>query len=89
MRHRLLLASVLAFGVPTCGDQDLSTGSATPPTGARAVFTPADTSRASSTCKAVVRARDRARIRLLEAPTDSVVRNKAATFDALAPEACA
>ena len=88
MAYRFLLASVLAFGVSTCGDQELPTGSATPPTEARAVFTAADTSRASSTCKAVIRARNRARIRLLEAPTDSAIRHKAATFEALVPEAC-
>ena len=88
MVYRFFLASVLGSGIFTCGDQELPTGSATPPTEARAVFTAADPSRASSTCKAVIRARNRARIRLLEAPTDSVIQHKAATFEALVPEAC-
>ena len=87
MAYRFFFASVLALGVSTCGDQVLPTGSAMPATEARAVLTAVDTS-TSSTCKAVIRARNRARIRLMEAPTDSVVRHKASTFDELVPEAC-
>ena len=87
MVYRFFLASVLASGISTCGDRELPTGSAMPPTEARARFPAADTS-TSPTCKALIRAGNLARIRLMEAPTDSVLRHRAATFDALVPEAC-
>ena len=47
-----------------------------------------DTTKASSICKASVRAGAKARARLDEAPTDAYARSKVATFAALVSDAC-
>jgi hypothetical protein len=88
MAYRLFLASTLAFGVSTCAGQELLTGSATAPAGEVALSGSMDTSKTSSTCRAVIRARNRARMRLVATPSDLVARNKAITFDALISESC-
>jgi len=88
MVYRFLLASALALSVSTCGDRELPTGSAMPAAGEVALLGTVDTTRISSTCRAVVRARNRARMRLVAAPSDLVARNKALSFDALISESC-
>jgi hypothetical protein len=88
MVYRLFLASTLAFGVSTCAGQELLTGSAMPAAGEVALLGTVDTTRISSTCRAVIRARNRARMRLVATPSDLVARNKAITFDALISESC-
>ena len=47
-----------------------------------------DTTKASSICKASVRASHRARVRLDEAPGDAFAKSKVTTFDALISDAC-
>ena len=95
MRYRFLLVAVLALGLSACEDEELPTtppaarkARVGPPASASVVLTRVDTTSASSICKATVRARGRARIKLDEAPTDAVARQKATAFDALVSDAC-
>lgn len=95
MRYRILVVAALALGVSACEDEELPTTPAAakkarvgPPASASVVLTRVDTARASSICKATVRARGRARVKLDESPTDAVARQKATAFDALVSDAC-
>ena len=95
MRYRFLLVAALALAVGSCEDEEIPTSppvtkktQAGPPASASVKLTRVDTTRASSICKATVRARGRARTQLDRTPTDDLVRNKAAAYDALVADAC-
>lgn len=95
MRYRFLLVAVLALAVGSCEDEEIPTAppvtrkaKAGPPASASIRLTKVDTTRASSICRATVRARGRARVQLDRTPTDDLVRNKAAAYDALVADAC-
>jgi hypothetical protein len=95
MRYRVLLVALLALSVGSCEEEELPTAPPVakkakvgPPASASVKLTRVDTTRASSICKATVRARGRARARLDLTPTDDLARNKATAYDALVADAC-
>ena len=95
MRNRFLLVVGLSLAVAACEDDVLPTNppvaaktKVTAPASASVSLTRVDTTKASSICKATVRARTRARIKLDESPTDVAARSKATAFDALVADAC-
>jgi hypothetical protein len=93
MRNVLLLLSLLVLAA--CEDDVLPTKPTAPVSAAKAKALPAivitgsvDTVKASSICKASVRARGRALARLDETPSDGAEHQKATAFDALVSDAC-
>ena len=92
MRTAILVLTVLA--VTACTDEIEKKEVLPTVPSKRVAVTPVptalkvDTTRASSICKASVRAGAKARARLDEAPGDAFARSKVATFAALVSDAC-
>jgi hypothetical protein len=92
MRNAIVLLSLLALAA--CGDEfEKKAILPTVPSKAKpaAVAVAAirfDTTRASSICKASLRASLRARVRLDQEPTDLFAKSRVTTFDALISDAC-
>ena len=95
MRNRFMLVALVLLALGSCqGDRLPTTPAATrkapdaAPASASVPLTRVDTTRASSICRATVRARAQARTRLDLTPTDDLARNKAVAYDALVANAC-
>jgi hypothetical protein len=92
MRNALIILTVLAL--TACTDEiEKKDVLPTVPSKRVAVIPAAtalkfDTTKASSICKASVRASQKARARLDEAPGDAFAKSKVTTFDALISDAC-
>jgi hypothetical protein len=92
MRNALIILTVLAL--TACTDEiEKKEVLPTAPRKAAVVASPVaalkfDTSKASSICKASVRAGAKARARLDEAPGDAFAKSKVTTFAALVADAC-
>jgi len=92
VKHIVLLCSVaLPLVAAACGDDPVRrdlTGPAKPVAAAAAVAPEVDTAKASSICRASVRKRQLARLRLSRVPGDLLARSKAKHFSALVTAAC-
>ena len=92
MNRIALLFSVAGLLVAAaCGDDPVRkdlTGPAKPVAAAAVVAPEVDTAKASSICRASVRTRQVARLRLSRVPGDRVALSKAKTFGALVTAAC-
>jgi len=92
---RNLLLALILVGVVACEDEVLPTKpnltlqKAKPAVNAAVVAMPkVDTTKASSICRASVRAGGRLKLRLDEAPEDVLARKKAVGYAALIADAC-
>ena len=92
MRSAILVLTILA--VTACTDEIEKKDVLPTVPSKRVAVVPApvaikfDTSKASSICKASIRASQKARARLDEAPGDAFAKSKVTTFDALISDAC-
>ena len=87
----LLCSVVLALVAAACGDDPVKrdlTGPAKPVAAATVVAPEVDTAKASSICRASVRKRGLARLRLSRVPSDLKALSKAKHFGALVTAAC-
>jgi hypothetical protein len=91
MRNAIVLLSLLALAA--CGDEFekkevLPTASKARPAAVAVAAIRFDTTKASSICKASLRASRRARVRLDQEPGDVFAKSRVSTFDALISDAC-
>ena len=92
MRNTIVLLSLLILAA--CGD-DFEKKEVLPtvpskakPAAAAVAAIRFDTTKASSICKASLRASQRARVRLVREPGDVFAKSRVSTFDALISDAC-